>query len=754
LTNLRSLYLGNSYFSKNKNQIEELPDTIGNLTSLQSLDLIGNQLSSLPEVIGNLTSLQSLDLSSNQLSSLPEAVGNLTSLQSLDLSSNQLSSLPKWIQSLNQIETLDLRGNPLPIPPEVLGPKEPYYNPNPANETLGFYLALQAEIGSVPLYEAKLILVGEGGAGKTSLAKKIDNEEYSLSKEEEPTEGIDVIRWNFDLPDGNTFRVNIWDFGGQEIYHATHQFFLTKRSLYLLVADTRKENTDFYYWLKIVELLSDSSPVLVIKNEKYNRQCEIDEGLFKGQFNNLKDYLPTNLENNRGLPEIKEAIQYRIKNLSHIGNPLPKIWVRVRSALENYAQNCNTITLETYFDICKQNGFTDKHKMLSLSSYLHDLGVCLHFQEDKLLKRTVILKPEWATTAVYKVADSSIVKENKGRFTEAEAAAIWSDSEYAELKDELLQLMIRFKLAYELPNRPGCYIDPQILPISQPFYPWDATNNLVLRYTYDFMPKGILTRFVVETHTRIENQNHVWKNGVVLKDNWARAEVIETYHKKEIKVRVSGSNKKPLLEVIRGELWKIHESYERLQYKELIPCNCKKCANSADPEFYSHELLMQYLNDHRYKIECRRSYQPVDVRRLISDITDSSAQIHIEEDREIARAEAYRSRTENPKGFAARDISNSIVILGNDNTANLEFAQSAQDIKTLLDEFSEEYNANSLKGQNKIKEDAIEKVQQNPDIKTRFLKALKASGEQALIEAVNHPAARVTIKGLKAFYES
>jgi hypothetical protein len=27
-----------------------------------------------------------------------------------------------------------------------------------------------------------------------------------------------------------TFRVNIWDFGGQQIYHATHQFFLTKRS--------------------------------------------------------------------------------------------------------------------------------------------------------------------------------------------------------------------------------------------------------------------------------------------------------------------------------------------------------------------------------------------------------------------------------------------------------------------------------------------------------------------------------------------
>ncbi len=47
------------------------------------------------------------------------------------------------------------------------------------------------------------------------------------------------------------FRVNIWDFGGQEVYHSTHQFFLTHRSLYLLVADDRKEDTDFNYWLTL-----------------------------------------------------------------------------------------------------------------------------------------------------------------------------------------------------------------------------------------------------------------------------------------------------------------------------------------------------------------------------------------------------------------------------------------------------------------------------------------------------------------------
>ncbi|MGB7086646.1 MAG: COR domain-containing protein [Phormidesmis sp.] len=475
LQNLQFLGLGG-------NQISTLSESIGHLSNLQSLSLGGNQLSTLPKGISQLKSLQFLGLSFNQLGTLPESIRQLHKLQRLSIDNNQITSLPEWTKSLMSLKRLDLRGNPLPIPPEILGSKTPKNffsavedgflaeDPNPATQTLGFYFSLQAEAGFVPLYEAKLILIGEGGAGKTSLARKIDSEDYELKKDEKSTKGIDVIRWDFPLPEDNTFRVDIWDFGGQEIYHATHQFFLTKRSLYLLVADTRQENTDFYYWLKIVELLSDSSPVLIIKNEKQDRQCEIDEGLFKAQFNNLKDSFPTNLKDNRGLDKIKDAIRYHISTLPHVGQPLPKIWVRVRAALENYAQNCNTITVEQYCDICQQNGFTDKAQMLFLSSYLHDLGVCLHFQDDKLLKRTVILKPEWATTAVYKVADSDTVRNNKGRFTEADTEEIWADSEYSELRDELLQLMMRFKLAYELSNQPGNYIAPQLLPVSKPKY--------------------------------------------------------------------------------------------------------------------------------------------------------------------------------------------------------------------------------------------------------------------------------------------
>ncbi|XGW00080.1 MAG: COR domain-containing protein [Leptolyngbya sp. BL-A-14] len=614
LTNLQSLNLSN-------NELNTLPESIAQLTNLQSLNLSNNGLSTLPESLTQLTNLQFLNLSFNGLSMLPESLAQLTNLQSLYLRFNELSTLPESIAQMESLKKLDLRGNPVPIPPEILGPKESYGGSGDLKTILNFYFQVHDPVETEPLYEAKLLIVGEGGAGKTSLAKKLEDEDYDLDSQEKSTEGIEVIRWGFPLPNGQEFRVNIWDFGGQEIYHATHQFFLTKRSLYALVADIRQENTDFYYWLNVVELLSDNSPVIIIKNEKQDRQCPINERQLRGEFTNLKETLTTNLQTRRGLDDIKAAIQLYLSLLPHIGTPLPKIWVRVRSALENYAQHCNYITDEKYFELCRQNGFTDKPNMLQLSHYLHDLGVCLHFQDDDLLKKTIILKPEWGTTAVYKVLDTKKVKDNYGRFTRNDLTEIWSDDEYAEMCGELLHLMMRFKLCYEIRNQPNHYISPQLLSIDQPSYDWHTENNLILRYKYDFMPKGILTRLIVEMHRSIEQQTLVWKTGVVLSNKRARAEVIEYYHKGEITVRVSGSDKKGWLSIINHEFNKIHDSYERLQYDKLVPCNCTTCNGIQEPHTYPLETLLKFWQDRR-QIQCQKSYEMVDVPRLIDDVLD------------------------------------------------------------------------------------------------------------------------------------
>jgi internalin A len=610
LTHLQSLYL-------RSNQLSALPPEICQLTHLQSLYLFDNQLSALPPEFGQLTLLQSLYLRSNQLSALPPEICQLTHLQSLDLRSNQLSALPPQIKQLTQLEKLDLRRNPLPIPPEILGAKSLDEEPGDVNEILDFYFRVQNPSETESLYEAKLIIVGEGGAGKTSLANKILNEDYELLPGEKSTEGIDVLQWKF--PHNNhEFQVNIWDFGGQEIYHQTHQFFLTERSLYIIVADTRKENTDFYWWLKVVELLSDNSPVFIVKNEKQERQCEVNERALRGEFTNLKEVLPTNLSTNRGLAEIKDTIEQYITRLPHVGTPLPKLWVGVRCALENDSRNY--ISLEQYRQICQLNNLTNREDMLRLSRYLHDLGICLHFQDDSTLKHYIILKPEWGTTAVYKVLDNQTVKKNLGCFTDSELKDIWFDSKYAEMRDELLQLMMRFKLCYPIPNRLKHYIAPQLLEFNQPDYDWDENNNLILRYKYQFMPKGIITRFIVETHPWIEEQKLVWRNGVVLSYQLARAEVTEHYNQREIKVRVLGNHKKDLLAVVNHELEKIHQSFERLKYETLVPCNCRECANSANPYTYSLEKLRKRLNAGVYQIQCDDSYEQVDVRRLIDDV--------------------------------------------------------------------------------------------------------------------------------------
>jgi internalin A len=440
-----------------------------------------------------------------------------------------------------------------------------------------------------------------------------------LQTDETSTEGIDVFRWHFAMPDGKEFRVNIWDFGGQEIYHTTHQFFLTKRSLYALVADSRKEDTDFYYWLNVVELLSANSPLLIIKNEKQERQREINERQLRGEFTNLKETLATNFATNRGLPEILTQIKHYISTLPHVGTELPKTWVRVREALEQEPRP--HITLDEYLQLCQTHGFTREEDKLQLSGYLHDLGVCLHFQEDDLLLRTVILKPTWGTDAVYKVLDNPRVIQNLGKFTKADLKDIWHEAKYAPMRPELLRLMMNFKLCYEIPTAPGTYIAPQLLSPNQPDYTWDDSANLLLRYEYEFMPKGILTRFIVEMHGAIEQQL-VWKSGVILSKAEARAEVTELYryHKGEIRIRVSGNRPRDLLTTIRHELDKIHKSYDRLKYTTLVPCNCPTCKPSQTPHFYRLEVLHKFFDKQLDDIQCQQTGDMVKVRGLVDDL--------------------------------------------------------------------------------------------------------------------------------------
>jgi internalin A len=223
----------------------------------------------------------------------------------MDLSENSVEELPEWITGFNmEIQWgegykggyIYLQDNPLKTPPPEIVKQ--------GKAAINNYFDQLREQEEDYLFEAKMLIVGEPGAGKTSMAWKIENPNCAMPDKADTTRGIDVRQYYFPLRkedftgfkhpeklEKKEFRLNLWDFGGQEIYKATHRFFLTHRSLYALVADSRNEDTDFNYWLHIVEMFGGVSPLLIVLNEKYQRKRNLDISAMRHRFTNISEVL-------------------------------------------------------------------------------------------------------------------------------------------------------------------------------------------------------------------------------------------------------------------------------------------------------------------------------------------------------------------------------------------------------------------------------------------------------------------------------
>ena len=140
----------------------------------------------------------------------------------------EIQTLPHEIQNLRSLKILDLRGSKLDIPPEIL---EKYNEPKVILNLLFRHFKRH-------LNEVKFILVGQPSVGKTAIRSRLIDNFYSDIKLK--TSGIDIKQWELEADDKTFIHANVWDFGGQEIMHSFHHFFLTKRSVYLFVLDTVK----------------------------------------------------------------------------------------------------------------------------------------------------------------------------------------------------------------------------------------------------------------------------------------------------------------------------------------------------------------------------------------------------------------------------------------------------------------------------------------------------------------------------------
>ncbi|MDB5009200.1 MAG: Protein flightless like protein [Mucilaginibacter sp.] len=595
-----SLDLSNDLFceEKNKNRIEHIPNTIQSLKKVARINLENNLVKNLSDQLASLTNLKYLNLKNNRLTELSEKIANMSSLKELHLEGNPFEMLP----------------------PEILA--------RGIESIRNFYKELEEKDY---LYEVKLIIVGEGRVGKSCLTKALIEDDFCL-EETESTEGININRWVIKKDEINTinpriqrdFQINIWDFGGQEIYHSTHQFFLTKRSIYLLVTESRKEDShdDFFYWLNIIKLLGDKSPVIMVLNKSDQPTKELPIKEYKDTFSNIIDFQRISLttDHRKDFNVFKKRLKDFASKLPHIGNPLPKVWVDIRREIEELKlSGVNYITETEYLEICKKR-YRNVQSALFLSEYFHDLGVLLHFQDDIELKDIVILNHEWITSGVYKILDDRIVLEQKGRFTNDDIKRIWSNDVYKYKIRELLSLMKnrKFDLCFELGN--GEYLIPRLLPVDEIDHAWHHdSENLKFEFRYKFMPKGILARLIVKlSHDVVENK--YWRYGVILQYDGTKAIIKEKYFESKLIIELAGTNKREFLFAIRKAIKEIHNDFNKLKVSEMIPCNCDHCSNVVQPAFYDYDLLKRYELNDIVEIRCPLSLDMVLVKELTSDV--------------------------------------------------------------------------------------------------------------------------------------
>jgi small GTP-binding protein len=610
LTNLTKLDLS-------RNRLTSLPAEIVELKSLIWLDLSFNRLTSLPAEIVELKNLTKLSLSFNQLETLPTEIAELTNLTELNLSKNQLKRLPAEIGKLKKHTTLFLFGNPLESPPPEIAERG-------IEAIRSYFKSLEAERRA--LNEVKVLLVGDGGAGKTSLVKQLLGEEFD--KHELQTHGINIRDRKVE-----DILVHFWDFGGQEIMHATHQFFLSKRR--------RDEKTE--YWLKHIESFGGDSPILVLLNKiDENPSFEVNRKFLQEKYKGIKGFYRVSCANGQGIKDFTGALSKALADVELIETMWPKTWFNVKMQLEDMADNF--IRYDQYKEMCTEEKITDKSAQDTLVDFLNDLGVILHFKDFELLD-THVLEPKWVTNAVYRIINSKELAECNGllkldlldkilpqkkekgkpRFFdkilkhEKEIEFYYPREKYRYIID----LMKKFELCYAIDGE--TVLLPDLLEVPEPEFDFDYAGALKFVIEYNFLPRSVMPRFIVKMHKDIASELR-WRTGVVLEDEaFHSTAVIKADERDEkIYIYVDGEQKRDYFSAIRKTFRDINASFEKLEAKEMVPL----------PD--NDEITIEYEELIGYELEGRDEYFIGKLRETYS-VKELLNGIEKEEERKMKR---------------------------------------------------------------------------------------------------------------------
>ncbi len=588
LANLTSLDLRST-------QVSDV-EPLAKLANLTSLNLSSTQVSDV-EPLAKLANLTSLDLSATQVSDV-EPLAKLANLTSLDLSHCRLRAFPQFVLEFADLENLYLSGNPIEdCTPEVF--EADYPGCLAAART---HFTDQAA-GKIADRELKLILLGNGRVGKSSIAKRLIQDDFN--PHEPSTHAIRLEEWPLDIAEQKT-RINVWDFGGQDIYHGTHALFLKSRAVFVIVWDRFSEdgtyieeglppfeNRPLAYWLDYVRAVSPHAAVIVVENK-----CDDGRGSTPSAELGGLPLVHFSAQEGHGreslTAHIKEAAQRVLgQTAAHeigIGR-----WA-VKQTLRRYQREDEPrpsaekqhrrITRQHFDELCAEQG-AKISSADELLKFLHNTGVLYH--EPHLFHGDIILDQRWAIEAIYTLFHRQTcyrqLRERHGRFKLTTLNDLaWEAAGFTHDDQRLfLSFMQSCSLCFRISEQRNDedpdeveYLAPELLPERETLRKqielrtrlYDVSNSVWFRYRHRFLHQGIMQRFLVRVGELFRADALYWKDGVLLESatQHALAE-IECQRKLDgnpargaIVLHVRGPGRESLLNQLRNELERLHDA--------------------------------------------------------------------------------------------------------------------------------------------------------------------------------------------------
>jgi GTPase SAR1 family protein len=477
------------------------------------------------------------------------------------------------------------------------------------------------------LNEARIIILGEKGAGKTSLARKLLDIDAEMPKGHESTEGVEKHLWDFSDKDGaRSVNAHIWDFAGHSITHSAHRCFMSARCLYIYVYNGRIErDNDPAYWLEQIRINGGDSPVLFLINEKDDHNADIAEKTLKNEYPSIAGYYRVDIggEDKTKLEEFRQTVMDMVRNNPSWNSQIvSEEAYKIKSKLREYFERTKSphITRDEFDEIAKNCG-AQNERIKEILKDLHTLGICLWYdQRDMENFNTLVLNPDWITNGIYRIINKSFKEHEHILNVEKGTEILKDDKRYKYPRDKvtfLFRLMKVYELAFFKDKHTDNIFIPGILPIDIPDgLPTfdDASDRLTMSFVVEkALPPNIVTRVIVQRNElgEIFNENLLWRKGAALKYHDGNAAALVVEDARSVTVRVKGVDRTAYIASLRETIKGIFESYQvikpDLSYEVLIPEEAK-ASDSMGISEERHESLMLTENTIRDFLEERQDY--------------------------------------------------------------------------------------------------------------------------------------------------